>query len=86
MCLQDPLEDMAWRLADGVMQCSFRRNITFPGVKNRFDLNASYYIFLADGAADHGKYIDKKLPFKRFFRSLYSFPSFFGETMVIALF
>ncbi|XP_049472705.1 ferric-chelate reductase 1 [Panthera uncia] len=49
------LEDMAWRLADGVMQCSFRRNITLPGVKNRFDLNTSYYIFLADGAADNGR-------------------------------
>ncbi|XP_072690772.1 ferric-chelate reductase 1 isoform X4 [Canis lupus baileyi] len=49
------LEDMAWRLADGVIQCSFRRNITLPGVKNRFDLNTSYYIFLADGAADNGR-------------------------------
>ncbi|KAI4591357.1 hypothetical protein MJG53_020366 [Ovis ammon polii x Ovis aries] len=51
----DPLEHMAWRLADGVMQCSFRRNITLPGVKNRFDLNASYYIFIADGAAADGR-------------------------------
>ncbi|XP_057603133.1 ferric-chelate reductase 1 isoform X2 [Hippopotamus amphibius kiboko] len=49
------LQDIAWRLADGVMQCSFRRNITLPGVKNRFDLNASYYIFLADGKADNGR-------------------------------
>ncbi|KAM5256023.1 ferric-chelate reductase 1 [Ctenodactylus gundi] len=49
------LEDMAWRLVDGVMQCSFRRNITLPGVKNRFDLNSSYYIFLADGAANDGR-------------------------------
>lgn len=45
---------------DGVMQCSFRRNITLPGVKNRFNLNTSYYIFLAAGAAVDGKYIDKK--------------------------
>ncbi|KAI4580529.1 hypothetical protein MJT46_019298 [Ovis ammon polii x Ovis aries] len=60
----DPLEHMAWRLADGVMQCSFRRNITLPGVKNRFDLNASYYIFIADGAAADGKYIDKNYLFK----------------------
>lgn len=52
---RDTLEDMAWRLEDGVMQCSFRRNITLPGVKNRFDLNTSYYIFLADGAADDGR-------------------------------
>ncbi|XP_008584354.1 PREDICTED: ferric-chelate reductase 1, partial [Galeopterus variegatus] len=49
------LEDMAWRLADGIMQCSFRRNITLPGVKNRFGLNTSYYIFLADGAANDGR-------------------------------
>uniref|UniRef100_A0A2K5KKF7 Ferric-chelate reductase 1 n=1 Tax=Cercocebus atys TaxID=9531 RepID=A0A2K5KKF7_CERAT len=52
---RDTLEDMAWRLVDGVMQCSFRRNITLPGVKNRFDLNTSYYIFLADGAANDGR-------------------------------
>ncbi|XP_015356334.1 ferric-chelate reductase 1 [Marmota marmota marmota] len=52
---RDPLEAVAWRLADGVMQCSFRRNITLPGVKNRFDLNTSYYIFLADGTANDGQ-------------------------------
>ncbi|XP_066102891.1 ferric-chelate reductase 1 [Saccopteryx bilineata] len=51
----DTLEDVAWRLEDGVMQCSFRRNITLPAVKNRFDLNTSYYIFLAAGAADDGR-------------------------------
>ncbi|XP_038167202.1 ferric-chelate reductase 1 isoform X2 [Arvicola amphibius] len=49
------LEDMAWRLVDGVLQCSFRRNITLPGVKNRFVLNESYYIFLAEGAAHDGR-------------------------------
>lgn len=76
MCLQDPLEHMAWRLADGVMQCSFRRNITLPGVKNRFDLNASYYIFIADGAAADGKYIDKNYLFKVCL-SFFFFPSFF---------
>lgn len=59
---------MAWRLEDGVMQCSFRRNITLPGVKNRFDLNTSYYIFLADGAANDGKYcILIKIIFSSFF-------------------
>uniref|UniRef100_H0X586 Ferric-chelate reductase 1 n=1 Tax=Otolemur garnettii TaxID=30611 RepID=H0X586_OTOGA len=52
---KDTLEDMAWRLADGVMQCSFRRNITLPGVENRFDLNTSYYIFLAGGVAHGGR-------------------------------
>lgn len=49
------LEDMAWRLVDGIIQCSFRRNITLPGVKNRFVLNESYYIFLAEGAAHDGR-------------------------------
>ncbi|XP_008831923.1 ferric-chelate reductase 1 isoform X2 [Nannospalax galili] len=49
------LGDMAWRLSDGIIQCSFRRNITLPGVKNRFALNASYYVFLADGAAHDGR-------------------------------
>lgn len=55
------------------MQCSFRRNITLPGVKNRFDLNTSYYIFLADGAADDGTYIDENYLFKFFplFSSLF---------------
>ncbi|XP_006882499.1 PREDICTED: ferric-chelate reductase 1 [Elephantulus edwardii] len=48
------LEDMAWRLVDGVMQCSFRRNISLPGLKNRFDLNESYYICIADGASSDG--------------------------------
>ncbi|XP_036046857.1 ferric-chelate reductase 1 [Onychomys torridus] len=50
-----PLKDMAWRLADGIIQCSFRRNITLPGVRNRFVLNESYYIFLAEGAAHDGR-------------------------------
>lgn len=49
------LEDMAWRLADGVIQCSFRRNITLPEAKNRFVLNESYYIFYAEGAAHDGR-------------------------------
>ncbi|XP_038601516.1 ferric-chelate reductase 1 [Tachyglossus aculeatus] len=50
----DALEDMAWRLADGGIQCSFRRNISLPISKKRFELNKSYYIFLADGGADGG--------------------------------
>ncbi|CAO2599867.1 Ferric-chelate reductase 1 [Lemmus lemmus] len=49
------LEGMAWRLVDGVIQCSFRRNITLPGAKNRFVLNESYYIFLAEGATHNGR-------------------------------
>ncbi|XP_074118871.1 ferric-chelate reductase 1 isoform X1 [Sminthopsis crassicaudata] len=48
------LEAMAWRLADGVIQCSFRRNISLPGSK-RFDLDQKYYIFLANGATNNGQ-------------------------------
>lgn len=46
---------MAWRLADGVIQCSFRRNITLPEAKNRFVLNESYYIFFAEGPFHDGE-------------------------------
>ncbi|ELV10506.1 Ferric-chelate reductase 1 [Tupaia chinensis] len=82
-----PLEDMAWRLADGIMQCSFRRNITLPGVKNRFDLNTSYYIFLADGAANDGALmfvawmttVSTGVLIARFFRSVWSKAFFLGE-------
>ncbi|XP_069088244.1 ferric-chelate reductase 1 isoform X1 [Pleurodeles waltl] len=48
------LRDMAWRLADGVIQCSFRRNIHLPTYKSRFDLDHPYYIFVADGEARNG--------------------------------
>ena len=46
---------MAWRLADSVIQCSFRRNITLPEAKNRFVLNESYYIFFAEGPSHDGR-------------------------------
>lgn len=52
---QNALEDVSWRLVDGVLQCSFRRNISLPTYKGRFNMNASYYIFLADGEASEGK-------------------------------
>eukprot|EP00076_Gallus_gallus_P043166 XP_025008704.1 ferric-chelate reductase 1 isoform X4 [Gallus gallus] len=51
---KNALEDVSWRLADGVLQCSFRRNISLPTYKGRFNMNASYYIFLADGEASEG--------------------------------
>lgn len=69
---------MAWRLADGVMQCSFRRNITLPGFNNRFDLNASYYIFLADGATVDGMYIDLKSFSPSFSSHSFCLPYFWG--------
>ncbi|XP_038649872.1 putative ferric-chelate reductase 1 isoform X9 [Scyliorhinus canicula] len=53
---QAPIHDMAWRLEDGVTQCSFRRNIHLPGYSERFDLlDQRYYIFLAEGTAENGR-------------------------------
>lgn len=52
---QFPINDMAWRLEDGVTQCSFRRNIQLPEYSERFDLDRQYYIFLADGKAVNGR-------------------------------
>ncbi|RMC08452.1 hypothetical protein DUI87_14696 [Hirundo rustica rustica] len=51
---ENALEDVSWRLADGVLQCSFRRSIRLPAYKGRFNLDTSYYIFLADGEASEG--------------------------------
>ncbi|XP_041126579.1 putative ferric-chelate reductase 1 [Polyodon spathula] len=51
---QDTLTNMAWRLSDGVIQCMFRREIRVPADQDRFNLDKSYYIFLADGKAEHG--------------------------------
>ncbi|NWS18937.1 FRRS1 reductase, partial [Pachyramphus minor] len=56
---ENALEDVSWRLVDGVLQCSFRRSIHLPAYKERFDLDASYYIFLADGEASEGGLIYK---------------------------
>ncbi|XP_063795892.1 putative ferric-chelate reductase 1 isoform X2 [Pseudophryne corroboree] len=51
----DILLDMAWRVADGILQCSFRRSVHIPSSKGeRFALDGSYYIFLADGDAGDG--------------------------------
>ncbi|KAJ7395272.1 Ferric-chelate reductase 1 [Pitangus sulphuratus] len=56
---ENALEDVSWRLVDGVLQCSFRRSIRLPAYKERFNLDASYYIFLADGEASEGGLIYK---------------------------
>ncbi|XP_042662912.1 ferric-chelate reductase 1 isoform X3 [Tyto alba] len=56
---ENALEDVSWRLVDGVLQCSFRRSIRFPAHKGRFNLDANYYIFLADGEASEGGIIYK---------------------------
>ncbi|XP_075792714.1 putative ferric-chelate reductase 1 isoform X1 [Pelodiscus sinensis] len=56
---ENGLEDISWRVADGVVQCSFRRNLHLPAYKGRFNLDANYYIFLADGEASEGGLIYK---------------------------
>uniref|UniRef100_A0A8C3TV41 Ferric chelate reductase 1 n=1 Tax=Catharus ustulatus TaxID=91951 RepID=A0A8C3TV41_CATUS len=48
---ENALEDVSWRFADGVLQCSFRRSVRLPAYTGRFNLDTSYYIFLADGEA-----------------------------------
>ncbi|KAG9338441.1 hypothetical protein JZ751_025845 [Albula glossodonta] len=51
---QSELSDVAWRLADGVIQCKFRRDIYIPQDHHRFTLDKSYYLFLAHGRAEYG--------------------------------
>uniref|UniRef100_A0A5F8G6Y0 Ferric-chelate reductase 1 n=1 Tax=Monodelphis domestica TaxID=13616 RepID=A0A5F8G6Y0_MONDO len=80
------LETMAWRLADGVIQCSFRRNISLPGSK-RFDLDQKYYIFLADGVTNNGAFMfvawmttgSIGVLVARFFKPVWSKAFLFGE-------
>ncbi|XP_042190926.1 putative ferric-chelate reductase 1 [Callorhinchus milii] len=52
---QVSIYDLAWRLEDGVIKCSFRRNIQLPEHSERFDLDKHYYIFLAEGRAENGR-------------------------------
>ncbi|KAM6454405.1 ferric-chelate reductase 1 isoform 2-T2 [Liasis olivaceus] len=56
---KNALEKMSWRLADGLIQCSFRRRIHLPVFTGRFNLDANYYIFLADGEVSEGGVIYK---------------------------
>ncbi|NWU93283.1 FRRS1 reductase, partial [Upupa epops] len=56
---ENGLEDVSWRLVDGVLQCSFRRRVHLPTYKGRFNLDASYYIFMAHGKASEDGLIHK---------------------------
>ncbi|NXH19687.1 FRRS1 reductase, partial [Bucco capensis] len=58
---ENAVEDVSWRLVDGVLQCSFKRSIRLPAYKGRYNLDASYYIFLANGEASEGGLIYKHL-------------------------
>ncbi|CAK6973285.1 putative ferric-chelate reductase 1 [Scomber scombrus] len=51
---EDALWGRAWRLADGVIQCSFHRKSLLPQLGNRFNLNQSYFLFLAHGRSHQG--------------------------------
>lgn len=52
---QNILKDIAWRLSNGVIQCSFRRDIQLPPENvNRFNLEQMYYLFMAHGRAENG--------------------------------
>ncbi|XP_027005373.2 putative ferric-chelate reductase 1 isoform X1 [Tachysurus fulvidraco] len=53
---ENVLRETAWQLANGVIQCSFYRNIhiTTPN-QDRFALDQMYYLFMAHGRAENGR-------------------------------
>lgn len=52
---ENNLKDTAWRLSDGVIQCSFRRDVFPTDHPNRFPLDQPYYLFMAHGRAEDGR-------------------------------
>uniref|UniRef100_A0A8C9RIP8 Ferric chelate reductase 1 n=2 Tax=Scleropages formosus TaxID=113540 RepID=A0A8C9RIP8_SCLFO len=52
---QSSLADLVWSSANGVIRCRFRRSVHVPEDQRRFNLNGSYYLFVAHGRADDGK-------------------------------
>ena len=56
VCLQSGLSSVSWRLADGAIQCRFRRPVKLSDQEAaRFDLYQDYFLFLADGHAQNGE-------------------------------
>ncbi|XP_029385463.1 putative ferric-chelate reductase 1 isoform X2 [Echeneis naucrates] len=51
LATEDALWGQAWTLADGIIQCRFHRNIV---LHERFNLNQSYFLFLAHGRSHQG--------------------------------
>ncbi|CAB1456995.1 unnamed protein product [Pleuronectes platessa] len=51
LATEEALWGQAWRLVEGVIQCRFHRSIH---LHNRFNLNQSYFLFLAHGRSHHG--------------------------------
>ncbi|XP_028666963.1 putative ferric-chelate reductase 1 [Erpetoichthys calabaricus] len=54
MASQDHLTDKSWRYSDGIIQCTFKRDIKIIFDNDRFPLDRSYFLFFADGQAEHG--------------------------------
>ncbi|XP_057178358.1 putative ferric-chelate reductase 1 isoform X1 [Triplophysa rosa] len=52
---ENALKDKAWRLSDGMIQCSFRRDIIPSDNQKRFPLDQPYYLFMAHGRAEDGQ-------------------------------
>lgn len=52
---ENVLKDTAWRLSDGVIQCSFRRDVIPSDYQKRFPLDQPYYLFMAHGRAENGR-------------------------------
>ncbi|XP_030626013.1 putative ferric-chelate reductase 1 [Chanos chanos] len=52
---ENVLKDTAWRLADGIIQCRFSRDVRVSSQsQGRFDMDQKYYLFLAHGRAEDG--------------------------------
>ncbi|XP_051267523.1 putative ferric-chelate reductase 1 isoform X2 [Dicentrarchus labrax] len=52
---QSGLSSVSWRLADGMIQCRFSRPIKLSNQDPaRYDLDQEYFLFLANGYAQHG--------------------------------
>ncbi|XP_029313450.1 putative ferric-chelate reductase 1 [Cottoperca gobio] len=54
LATEDDLWGRAWRLSDGLIQCRFQRKSLLPLVESRFNLNQSYFLFLANGRSHQG--------------------------------
>ncbi|XP_048122836.1 putative ferric-chelate reductase 1 isoform X1 [Alosa alosa] len=56
LATENALRDTAWRVSDGVIQCSFRRDLHLDRLnQNRFNLDRSYFLFMANGKAENGE-------------------------------
>ncbi|XP_062376567.1 putative ferric-chelate reductase 1 [Sardina pilchardus] len=55
LATENALRDTAWRDSEGVIQCSFRRDVNLDRLnQSRFNLDRSYFLFMAHGKAEDG--------------------------------